>query len=67
MEARNDTSEFGWFGPCNDPNGEPHHYLFRLVALRSESGLQPGVAGADAVAIVQSLALTQAELTATYP
>jgi len=57
VEARNDTSEFGWFGPC-PPAGPAHHYVFTLYALRSHTGLEPGVGGPEAL---QRLAETPAD------
>ena len=37
IEARNDTTEFGWYGPC-PPAGETHRYVFTLYALERALG-----------------------------
>jgi len=65
VEARNDTSEYGWFGPC-PPAGETHRYTFTLYALGSPSGVAPGADGADAIAAVEASSMAAATLTATF-
>jgi Raf kinase inhibitor-like YbhB/YbcL family protein len=64
-EARNDSSEFGWFGPC-PPAGEIHRYVFTLFALTEASGVEPGADGADAIAQIARTPSEAATLTATY-
>jgi hypothetical protein len=65
VEARNDTSEFGWFGPC-PPNRETHHYVFTLYALASASGVQQGAGGPEAIQAITATPGRAATLTATY-
>ena len=67
VEAVNDSGEPGWLAPCNDANGEPHHFVFTLYALQSPSGIVAGTAGKDAVAEVRLQSFAQAAVTATYP
>lgn len=65
IEARNDSSEFGWDGPC-PPEGETHSYVFTLYALTEATGLEPGVGARDAVARISVIPGYGATLTATY-
>lgn len=65
IEARNDTTEFGWFGPC-PPAGETHAYVFTLFALSAPSGVQPGATGADAIATIAATPGVATILTGTY-
>ena len=65
IEARNDTSEFGWFGPC-PPDGETHRYVFTLFALTQASGVAPGAGGPDAIQAIASTPGVAATLSATY-
>ena len=53
IEARNDTSEFGWFGPC-PPDGETHRYVFTLYALSDASGVEQGAGGPEAIQAITS-------------
>lgn len=65
VEARNDTSEFGWFGPC-PPAGPAHHYVFTLYALRSDLGLEPGVGGPEALERLAAAPSETAMLTGLF-
>lgn len=63
IEARNDSSEFGWFGPCPPP-GDRHTYTFALYALAEPSGLGPGASGVEVIAAAAGS--PAGFLTATY-
>ena len=65
VEARNDTSEFGWFGPC-PPAGEKHNYVFTLFALSEPSGVAAGAGGQDAIDLIATTPGTATILTGTY-
>ncbi|MBA2282550.1 MAG: YbhB/YbcL family Raf kinase inhibitor-like protein [Actinomycetota bacterium] len=65
VEARNDTSEFGWYGPC-PPVGETHQYVFTLYALTEATGIAPGTGAVDAVARITAIPGYAATLTGTY-
>jgi Raf kinase inhibitor-like YbhB/YbcL family protein len=65
VEARNDTSEFGWFGPC-PPDGETHRYVFTLYALTGPTGIALGAGGPEAIDAITSIPGVAATLTATY-
>ncbi len=66
VQARNDSSELGWSGPC-PPAGEVHRYRFTLHALSAPSGLGAGASGADAIALLAAVPGATATLTGTYP
>ena len=65
VEARNDSSEFGWFGPC-PPAGETHTYLFTLYALTAASGVAEGTGGPEAVGQIAATNGVAATLSATF-
>jgi Raf kinase inhibitor-like YbhB/YbcL family protein len=65
IEARNDTSEFGWFGPCPPP-GETHNYVFTLFALAQPSGVVAGTSGQDAIRQIAATPGAAATLTGTF-
>jgi Raf kinase inhibitor-like YbhB/YbcL family protein len=65
VEARNHTSEFGWFGPC-PPSGETHAYVFTLYALSEPSGVPAGASGTDAIDLIATTPSTATILTGTY-
>jgi Raf kinase inhibitor-like YbhB/YbcL family protein len=64
VEARNDSSEFGWYGPC-PPAGETHTYLFTLFALTAASGVAEGTGGPEAVAQIAATPGIAATLSGT--
>ena len=65
VEARNDSSEFGWFGPC-PPAGETHTYVFTLFALTAPSGVAAGTGGPEAVAAIASTPSVATTLSGTF-
>jgi Raf kinase inhibitor-like YbhB/YbcL family protein len=65
VEARNDSSEFGWFGPC-PPAGETHTYLFTLFALTAPSGVSDLSGGPEAVALIAATPGIAATLSGTF-
>lgn len=64
VEARNDTTEFGWFGPC--PPSGTQQYVFTLHALSAPSGVSPGAGGDEALAQIAATPGVAAQLTGTY-
>jgi Raf kinase inhibitor-like YbhB/YbcL family protein len=65
-QARNDYGMVGYGGPCPPP-GKPHHYHFRLYALKVAKLELPGNASAAAISFnVRAQALGTAELTGLY-
>lgn len=65
VQARNDTSEFGWFGPC-PPAGASHRYVFTLYALGEPADLAIGVSGSEAIDRLVSRPGVSTTLTGTY-
>ena len=65
VEARNDSSEFGWYGPC-PPAGETHTYLFTLFALTTATGVAQGTGGPEAVAMIAAAPGAATTLSGTF-
>lgn len=66
VQGRNDYGMSGYGGPCPPP-GKPHHYQFRLYALKVARLEVPGNASAAAISFnVRAQALGTAELTGLY-
>jgi Raf kinase inhibitor-like YbhB/YbcL family protein len=64
-QGDNGAGKLGYFGPCPPP-GKLHHYHFRLFALDSTLGLNPG-ADADAVrSAMNGHTVASGELIGTY-
>jgi Raf kinase inhibitor-like YbhB/YbcL family protein len=64
-QGENDMGEIGYGGPC-PPEGETHDYVFRLLAVDAESGLDDGASRDDVLAAVEGHVLGEAILTAPY-
>jgi Raf kinase inhibitor-like YbhB/YbcL family protein len=64
-QGENDFGDTGYGGPC-PPHGEEHRYVFRLLALDAQAGLEPGADRAAFDEAVAPLVLAEARLTATY-
>ena len=65
-QGRNDYGTTGYGGPCPPP-GKPHHYNFRLYALKVAKLELPQGASAAAISFnVRTQALATAELTGLY-
>lgn len=66
VQGRNDYGTAGYGGPCPPP-GKPHHYHFRLYALKVAKLEVPDDASAAAISFnVRAQALATAELTGLY-
>ncbi|HEY3912693.1 MAG TPA: YbhB/YbcL family Raf kinase inhibitor-like protein [Stellaceae bacterium] len=65
-QARNDSGEVGYGGPCPPP-GPAHHYHFRLLAIsRPRLDLSPSATVQDVLQAAQPYAIQQTELIGTY-
>jgi Raf kinase inhibitor-like YbhB/YbcL family protein len=64
-QTRNDSRKTGYSGPC-PPRGDPHHYYFKLYALDTWLGLNPGVSKAGIERAMQGHILAQGQLMGTY-
>ncbi len=66
VQGRNDYGSTGYGGPCPPP-GKPHHYNFRLYALKVPKLDLPDGASAALIGFnVRAQALGEAELTGMY-
>lgn len=61
----NDFGAAGYGGPC-PPGGETHRYVFRLLALDGELGLEGGAGRAELLDAVEGRILAETTLTGTY-
>jgi Raf kinase inhibitor-like YbhB/YbcL family protein len=64
-QGENDFGDMGYGGPC-PPEGEEHHYVFRLFALHLPLDLEPGADRAEFDEAIAPHILAEARLTATY-
>jgi Raf kinase inhibitor-like YbhB/YbcL family protein len=64
-QGENDMGEVGYGGPC-PPGGETHDYVFRLLAVDAETGLEEGARRDDVLEAVEGHVVGEARLTATY-
>jgi len=65
IEPRTDFGKSGYGGPCPPP-GKPHHYIFKIYALKDKIALDKDAPGAQVGFYANSLKLAEATLTATY-
>lgn len=66
VEARAGDGEIGWRGPCPPPGDGAHRYEFRVYAMAEPVGLAPGLAGRDAVEILEEAAVDVGRYTLRY-
>jgi Raf kinase inhibitor-like YbhB/YbcL family protein len=65
LQGTNDFGAVGYGGPC-PPAGETHRYVFRLLALDAETGLDAGASRDGLLAAVEGHVVAETQLTATY-
>jgi Raf kinase inhibitor-like YbhB/YbcL family protein len=66
VEGRNDFGTSGYRGPCPPPGHGRHRYSFRLYALDSDPGLQPGTSKRELERTLEGHILAVVELVGTY-
>jgi len=64
-QGENSFGTVGYGGPC-PPGGETHRYVFRLLALDEETGLEGGASRDELLDALQGHVLAETSLTATY-
>lgn len=64
-QGTSSTGDVGYAGPC-PPGGETHDYVFRLLALDAETGLEPGADRGAFDEAVEGHVIASARLTARY-
>lgn len=65
VQGANDLGLTGYAGPA-PPRGKPHHYVFKLMALDTELGLEPGASFSALKAATPGHVLAETELVGTY-
>jgi len=64
-QGENGFGDTGWGGPC-PPAGEEHRYVFRLLALDAELGLEPGADRGAFEDAAEGHVLAEARIEASY-
>ena len=64
-QGTNDFDAVGYGGPC-PPEGETHNYVFRVLAVDVETGLEGGASRDDLLEAVEGHVVGEATLTAPY-
>lgn len=64
-QGKNSTGDFGYAGPC-PPRGETHTYVFRVYALDTTLGYEPGASRDEVEAGMEGHVLAFGELTGTF-
>lgn len=64
-QGLNDFQKHGYGGPC-PPSGKPHHYVFRLFALRKKLDLPDDIGRAQLLKAIKGSVLAEAKLTGVY-
>jgi Raf kinase inhibitor-like YbhB/YbcL family protein len=65
QQGRNDFGKIGYNGPC-PPRGTVHRYFFKLYALNSKTGLNPGATKSEFERAMKGHILAQAELIGKF-
>ena len=64
-QGKNDFGKVGYGGPA-PPRGKPHRYFFKLYALDTTLGLDPGVTKDRLVAAMEGHVLAEGQLMGRY-
>lgn len=64
-QGKSSTGDFGYAGPC-PPRGETHTYVFRVYALDTTLGYEPGASRDQVEAGMEGHVLAFGELTGTF-
>ena len=65
VQGANGMGQVGYAGP-SPPRGKPHHYHFKLYALDTSLGLEPGTGASDVKAATAGHVLAESDLVGTY-
>lgn len=66
IQGNTDFGKPGYGGPCPPPGSEPHHYHFKVFALKDRLPLNAHTPGAQVGYYIQQNKLAEAEITATF-
>lgn len=64
--ARGDGGIEGWEGPCPPPGDDAHAYEFVVHALAEPIGLAPGIAGRQAIELIEQASIGSDSVVAFY-
>ena len=64
VQGKNNFRKFGYGGPC--PPGGEHRYFFKIYALDTTLGLDPGASKSDVLKAMEGHVLAQGELVGTF-
>ncbi len=64
-QGLNSAGKVGYTGPC-PPHGSTHHYVFRIIALDSPTGLPSGATASDVKNAMQGHIIGTGELAGTF-
>jgi Raf kinase inhibitor-like YbhB/YbcL family protein len=65
IQGTNDFGKIGYGGPCPPP-GKPHRYFFKLYALDTTLGLDPGATKKQLESAMKGHILAEGQLMGTY-
>lgn len=66
VTAKTDSGIDGWDGPCPPAGDGPHDYVFSVYAMAEPIGLAPGLDGRDAIALIETAAISSTLLIGRY-
>lgn len=64
MQGTNDFGKIGYGGPC--PPGGTHRYYFKLYALDTDLGVEPGITKAQLLEAIEGHVLSEGQLMGRY-
>lgn len=65
MQGKNDAGKIGYSGPCPPP-GKPHHYRFKLFAVKNMLNIPEGSSAEDIENAIDGDLIEKAELVGIY-
>lgn len=66
QQGKNSWGRIGYGGPAPPPGHGVHHYHFKLYALDTPLGVEPGLTKAELLSAMEGHILTQGELVGLY-
>lgn len=66
IETKTDFGKIGYGGPCPPVKDKPHRYIFKVFALKDKVPLESDASGAMVGYYLNSLKISEAEITGYY-
>lgn len=66
IQSLTDFGKAGYGGPCPPPGDKPHHYFFRVFALKDKLPLKAATPAAQVSYFIHQNKLAEAEVMATF-